>query len=110
MSEVRPFTPDEALAAKVHVIPPFVVEAVNMLLAKHFDGKSARVEQREIIKLAVEIGEHNETLPPGTTAETFFSEKWLDFEKLYEKSGWKVRYDKPGWDETYSPFFVFEKK
>lgn len=39
-----------------------------------------------------------------------FDENWLDIELIYEQFGWKVKYDKPGWDEDYDPFFEFSKK
>lgn len=46
---------------------------------------------------------------PDATAN-FFDQGWMDFEPIYEAQGWKVQYDKPGWDETYDAFFEFKEK
>jgi hypothetical protein len=34
----------------------------------------------------------------------------MDFEPFYEKAGWKVVYDKPGYCESYAANFTFTRK
>ena len=106
---IRPFTPDEVLANKREVIPAFVIEAVNTLLTKRFSGTSCTIRQKELIELAEKIGMDQGTIPDWATRQTFFDEHWLDFEPIFKAAGWNVVYDKPGWDETYEPFWKFER-
>jgi hypothetical protein len=106
---IRPFTPDEALACKAELIPPFVIEAVNGLLAKQFDGQDCTIYQNEVISLAIMIGTARGDLPRGTSKQTFFDEQWLNFEPMFRKSGWNVSYDKPAWCESYEPFWRFSR-
>jgi hypothetical protein len=39
-----------------------------------------------------------------------YAKGWLNFEAIYEEAGWKVVYDKPGYNETYDANFTFTKK
>ena len=32
-----------------------------------------------------------------------------DFEPIYEKAGWKVSYDGPGYNESYDGYYIFKK-
>lgn len=88
------FSPDDAVRAKAAVIPAFVIEAVNQLLAERFNGKGCIIKQSEVVARATQIcsAAGNEPL-----ASRFYSGNWLDFEPLYEQRGWKVTYDKPGY-------------
>lgn len=50
-------------------------------------------------------------ITPDTVAE--FKLKAIPDEVLdavYEKAGWKVSYDKPGYNESYDPYFKFTAK
>lgn len=42
--------------------------------------------------------------------DRILDEGWLDFEDAYRKLGWSVKYDKPGYCESYSAFWVFKPK
>ena len=106
---IRPFTPDEALASKAEKIPHFVIEAVNELLSKRFNGSSCDIYQNEVITNATVIGKARGTFPPDAIRQTFFDEHWLDFEPIFRKSGWKVAYYKSAWCETYEPFWRFSR-
>jgi len=102
---MKPITPKEAIDYIEKSFPDFVVEAVNNCINKHYFGKSSfTIKQStiedEILKLA----------PEGTTRQEIFDKHWLDFEKKYSKFGWKVRYDKPSWDEHYDSFYEFKPK
>ncbi|MDG1949717.1 MAG: hypothetical protein P8J32_02740 [bacterium] len=44
------------------------------------------------------------------TRRKVFDEKRLDIEPAFEKDGWKVVYDKPGYNESGNAYFVFSKK
>lgn len=107
--EIKPITPQEVEEAKKNDIPSFVIEAVNKLLKKKWDGKKAIITQDEII---------NEMKPSSVLGlvngvsfrRQVFANHWLDFEKTYEESGWKVEYDKPSYGESYKAYFKFTKK
>lgn len=91
----KPFSPKEAQAAAGASIPDFVIEAFNELLAEG-GGVNVRINVDDAI----------ERIKIKSTAT--FDNKWLNVEPIYRRSGWKVRYDKPGYNESYMPFFEFE--
>ena len=107
--EVKPITPQEVEEARKNDIPSFVIEAVNKLLKKKWDGQKAIIAQDEIIsemKPSYVLGlENGVRFRPKV-----FSNHWLDFEEIYEESGWKVEYNKPSYDESYGAYFKFTKK
>ena len=109
MGEVRPFTPDEVLTQKKFILPEFIIRAVNEFLAKRFDGHSCTVFQNEFIERAEAIGRMTNTLPDWASRQSFFDENWLDFEPAYREQGWKVYYDKPGYNENYEASWKFER-
>jgi hypothetical protein len=89
-------------AAKAARIPDGVIEAVNELLSKEFDGKRALLKQNKVL---VAISEKM-----NVPRDTVFANKWLDFEDVYRQAGWLVTYDKPAYNETYEATFEFRKK
>ena len=108
MTEIKPITPDEVEKERRNNIPDFVIEAVNKLLKKKWDGKEAIIKQDEIIA---------EMKPCWTSMENgvrfrpkVFSNHWLDFEDIYRDNGWNVEYDKPAYCESYDAYFKFTKK
>ena len=104
MSAVKPLSPEEVLEKKGNDIPDVVITAVNNLLAKNLSGKKyATLLQKDIIK---EI----QRLDIGISKSDIYDNHWLDFESLFDKAGWKVSYDKPGYNETYEASFDFTAK
>jgi hypothetical protein len=98
---VKPFTPDEAIANRRKFIPDEVIEAVNEMLAEKVSGSGrATLLQRDIIKRVEEkMGQRG-----------IIDMKWMDFEPVYREAGWEVKYDKPGYNETYPASFEFKRK
>lgn len=98
---VRPISPEE-LDSREHLIPEQVIAAVNTLLAKNYDQKTgkAQLRQSDIVFLAVSL---------GLKSTDIFNNCWLNFEDLYRRAGWVVKYDKPGYNESYEPVFYFER-
>lgn len=102
---MKPISPDEIIPSS----PDFVIEAVNTLLKekyKHATGKAVLI-QDEVVEAILSAAEKN---GQGLPRHTLFDTGWLDFEHLYEQSGWKVVYDKPGYCETYGANYTFTKK
>lgn len=95
----KPITPAEA-QAQAGSAPPAVFEAFNRLIAKNMRAGSDEVVvlQDEVVKLLMAM---------GYSRTAIFNEHWLDVEPAYERAGWKVMYDKPGWNETGQARFVF---
>ena len=98
MNKVNPISPKEV----THAIPDFVIEAVNDLIKKKWDGKKAVIYQDEILDII--SGDDNKP-----SRKTIFDNNWLDFEDLYREQGWKVEYDKPEYYENYKAYFKFTK-
>lgn len=101
---VKPIKPQKIYKKRLETFPDVMIEAVNRLIAQEWDGFSATITQDEIINLFL-------SLSPSTVDEDeIFDNHWLDFEPIFEKAGWKVTYDQPGYCETYDASYTFLKK
>ena len=81
-------------------IPDFVAEAVNTLLSKNYKPRGTKINQEDIIQEIIRI-------KPDLARQAIFDNGYLDFEAAYEAKGWRVTYDKPGYNETYPASFLF---
>lgn len=107
---MKPITPQEAKSKKSATIPSEVVNAFNQLITERLRGKSATFTQNEVVYKILENMD--------VARNDIFDNGWLDIEPLFEKAGWKVEYDKPGFNvikkpkrnETYDAKFIFEVK
>lgn len=96
----RPIRPHEVSIARG--IPLDVIAAFNTLIVTHWNGHEARFTQEDVVQMIL--------LRLGETARSrIFEEHWLDVEQAYREAGWNVTYDKPGYNESYEPSFVFRK-
>lgn len=95
----KPITPDEAGTAKV--IPDEVITAFNETIALHFDGRASNFTTIEIVSAIVK---------KGISRKVIFDNHYLDVEPIFEAVGWKVVYDKPGYNESYEANFTFTRK
>lgn len=100
-NNMKPITPDEVVGLKKKSIPPFIIECINDLIAKKWNGRSAPIKQEEIIGAIMAL---------GIGRRVIFDNHYLDVEDIYEDAGWNVVYDKPGFNETNDAFFIFTKK
>lgn len=99
---IKPISPKEIMENLDEIIPDAVIQAVNELLKEKYRGSEVTIKQKDIVSRAVSID--------NKLAGKIIENKYLDFESLYEKSGWKVSYDKPGYNESYDAFFKFSPK
>lgn len=101
--KVQPISPDKIIENLDDIIPEYVIESVNELLKKKFRDidDTIYIKQDELIKLILDKS--------SIKREEIFDNHYLDFEALYEKYGWEVSYDKPGYDESYTPNWKFSK-
>jgi hypothetical protein len=107
--EVKPISPKALTEArkKPDFFPPEVIEAFNELITKNFNGGEAHVGQDEVCRLA-----RSKMAKRGrkVSSDEIFDNGWMDIEPLFRANGWKVEYDKPGYNESYEAFFVFTPK
>lgn len=96
--KVQPITPSEVIRGKRASIPDVVFEVFNELIAKKFDGISAVIGEDEVVQMLVKKG-----LKEGE----IYGNHWLDVEDNYRSAGWKVEYDKPGFNEEHEATFEF---
>lgn len=105
----QPMSPDEALKAKGFSIPEPIIAAVNELLVAAIRPNVTTIilKQKDILALAIRKFKEADM---SVTEGQIYKEGWMDFEPIFEKVGWKVSYDKPGYCESYEAFFEFSKK
>jgi hypothetical protein len=98
----NPIRPEEAAARKAALLPEGVIDVFNDLIALRFDGHTATITQDDA------AGAVAERL--GISRQQVFDDHLLDVEPVYRAAGWKVTYDKPGWDESYAAYFTFNRE
>lgn len=101
IEEVKPLTPEEVASQKEHQIHPQIIASINELLVTHYIPGTITIKQQEILDLF--LGRTSE----DWTLNRVFKEKQLNIESVYKKYGWKVEYDKPGFNESGEAFFKF---
>jgi hypothetical protein len=99
----EPITPAQARELHGASIPDAVIKAVNELLVARFGvSLSALVlDLGDVVTAAIAID-------PSLTAEALYKNHWLDIEPTFRRAGWKVRFEKPGFNESGSQCFIFE--
>ena len=98
----KPITPAEVTELRTKaVIPGFMFEIFNLLIAKNFRNGRARVYQSDVVA---------EMKKRQIDTKKAFEERWLDVEDSYRQAGWSVMFDQPAYCETYPAYFVFRKK
>ena len=118
-----PISPEEADRLEMP-IPPEVFAAFNTLIVQEMGKSSACISQEAVIQLILKncheaIGNNtpSDILKKVSdryqtkiiSREMVFKHKWLGIEKAYMKRGWKVVYDKPGYNEDGGANFTFSK-
>jgi hypothetical protein len=105
--KTKPLSPDEVLEKKQASIPDEMLEAVNEMIVKKWNGSEATFKQEDVLDLYfLKKGENN----IQKNRDKVFDNHWMDFEDIYRKAGWGVSYDKPAYNESYPATFTFKKK
>ena len=106
---VEPVTPAELNSNLKSVFPAYVVEAFNNLIKSNFRGgvNSFDITQEEAVNEIINVAK-SDKYDTKVTRDTIFKSKWLDIEILFAKFGWLVKYDQPGYNETYKGFYTFK--
>jgi hypothetical protein len=106
MGKVKPISTHEVS----HEIPDCIIEAVNILINKKWDGYSVTIYQDEILDIVSVENPGPDYDGDKLLRKEIFDNHWLDIEPLYRKQGWDVEYDKPGYNESYRAYFIFKPK
>jgi len=101
----EPITPQEAAGKKRDLLPEFVLEAFNDLIALKWDGRNSSFTQDEVIERIIAKANPADT---KRFQEKMFNEGWLDVAGIYQLAGWIVTFDRATYGENYSSFYVFK--
>ena len=102
MSQIKPITPDEVLDRKINAMPEAILQAVNDLIAKKWNGHDATFKVEEIVDQYFRVT--NEDKSPAARA-ILFDNHWLDIEPAYREAGWKVKFERPDYTENFESYF-----
>lgn len=96
----EPIKPNDVLLISK---PDQIIEVFNKLIIENWDGGQAIVKQKEAAeRIAKRV---------NITSKDVYEKKYLDIEESYKQKGWRVTYNKPGYNEhPYDPYFCFSKK
>jgi len=99
---IKPITPKEALDIKLTRIPDEVIKIFNDLIIENLKNDRSTIQQEKVVDLI--------SMTLGIPVKDIFKQSLLDIEKYYEKAGWDVVYDRPGYNEDYPATFKFSIK
>ena len=99
--KVSPIRPNEVDKEQIRIFPDAVFESFNELIAQAFSGACATVRQKDVVVLMMN---------KGLARKDIFDKGWLNIQEVYREAGWKVVYDSPAIDESFEPYFRFERK
>jgi hypothetical protein len=108
MSNIKPIKPTEVLTEKAKTIPDAVIQAVNEMIAKNWNGRSATVKKEHLLERYFKIsGKTNDR----ANRDKLYDDNALDFEDFYRKEGWSVDYNSPCYgDSDFEPYWEFKVK
>jgi hypothetical protein len=99
LTMTNPIRPSEIVKHKATVIPDKVIEAFNHIITVNYmDGRSHFAQEAVVAIMERE----------GLSRSDIFANKYLDVEDIYRAAGWKVEYDKPGYNESGRATFTFK--
>jgi hypothetical protein len=94
----KPIRPQDIGSAKAEHFTAAVFDAFNAEIAKHFANGQAVVKQSVVVDRLVKA---------GIARSEIFGAGYLNIEMAYEAAGWKVSYEKPGFNESGDSLFFF---
>jgi hypothetical protein len=106
----KPITPQEVVSKKCDSLPDVVLTAFNEQIAESWNGYDSTFLQNDIIDTIIKkLKVQQPNLSTPQCRQLIFDKGYLDVESIYKAVGWKVEYDKPGYNESYEPSFKFTK-
>jgi len=104
---MKPITPEKVQEIRIHEMPEAIIQATNELIVRKWNGHSASFKVTEVVEQYFRVSGEEAT---AAKRKELFDNHHLDIEPAYRNAGWKVEFDKPGYNESYDAFFVFTKK
>ena len=104
---MKPITPKKVEQIRIHEMPEAIIQATNELIVRKWNGSSATIKIKEIVDQYFRVSGEEKT---AKARQELFDNHYLDIEPAYIEAGWKVKYDGPGYNESYDAYFVFSKK
>lgn len=104
---IEPLKPEDVPGYKKTIFPDFVLESFNELIAKNWNNGRAMVLQKDVVNL-MSLKMPGESY--SDNKNKIYAEGWLNVEDIYREAGWKVTYNKPGYNESYEASFEFKVK
>jgi len=101
--EVLPITPSEAKRLMVTNVPPYVIKVLNEMLAEE-TGPRGKVH------VTLYMEDIAARVRAATGMEGRLESNCWNFEPIFEKAGWKVSCDRPGYNESYDTNWTFSEK
>lgn len=99
MESGKPIKPSDVVAAKARQIHPLVIDTFNALIVANWSHGRSVISQAAV--MAELVNKHN------INRQEVLSNNGLDIEDVYRAAGWRVEYDKPGYNESYEATFTF---
>jgi hypothetical protein len=104
---MKPISPEKVQEIRINEMPEAIIQAVNELIVRKWNGHSATIKVKEIVEQYFRVSGEEQT--PKARNE-LFENHHLDIEPAYRNAGWKVEFDNPAYNEDYDAYFVFTKK
>lgn len=102
---IEPISPLQVESKKETLLPDFVTEAFNVLIAKNFSSNSSTFKKCDVVELIIK------TSPEPITSKIVYDNKWLNVEGIYRNKGWSVKYDSSDYTESwFEPTYTFSTK
>jgi hypothetical protein len=70
-------------------------------------GTSAHILAKDVVAQILVTAEAAGT---PTSTDLIYANRWMDVEPVYRKAGWKVDYDRPGYNESYEAHYTFTER
>lgn len=101
----KALNPNDLAKKKKEVLPDFVFEAFNNIIAKNFNNNSSHFRQDEVVEEMIKLAQFSEPIDK----KIIFDNHYLDVEDVYREEGWTVSYDSPAYCEDFPATFTFKK-
>ena len=103
-TKTSPISPNEVQSIKNIQIPNAMIEAANHLIVKNWNGTYANFKTKDLKEEYLSRTEFREI-----AEKEIYEYNYLDIENLFREVGWKVDFDRPGFNESYDSNFTFSK-
>ena len=104
---MKPITPQKVEQIRIHEMPEAIIQAVNELIVRSWNGSSATVKVEEIVDQYYRVSGEERN---AATRKQLFDKHYLDIEPAYREAGWKVKFESPDYTESFPSYFVFSMK